>query len=206
MVRLNDRGPFIGDRVIDLSEAAAKVLGTKENGLAKVRIRYAGPADPNHPRKMYKAKPRKQVKPKKVAPRKPAPKYDDLIAQAPKKPKYVAPKPTYKPLRKQSDAMPYLPPVAEAAPITPAAPKYTPATPKYKAPAPQRPVFKAPVKKAPAIPAPSAEAMGPEVPLENGGTVTMTIKGPIHMASTKSGDKKARLIPAVHITEVKDEK
>jgi rare lipoprotein A (peptidoglycan hydrolase) len=45
MLRLNDRGPFIGNRIIDLSFAAAKALGTTEKGLAKVRVQYAGPAN-----------------------------------------------------------------------------------------------------------------------------------------------------------------
>lgn len=46
IVRLNDRGPFTTDRIIDLSEGAAKILGMKASGLAKVRVQYAGPADP----------------------------------------------------------------------------------------------------------------------------------------------------------------
>ena len=54
VVRLNDRGPFIGDRIIDLSEAAANALGTKGQGLNKVRVRYAGPADTIAPLKRYK--------------------------------------------------------------------------------------------------------------------------------------------------------
>ena len=45
MLRLNDRGPFIGNRIIDLSSAAAKALGTTEKGLAEVRVQYAGPAN-----------------------------------------------------------------------------------------------------------------------------------------------------------------
>jgi rare lipoprotein A len=44
MVRLNDRGPFVGDRIIDLSKASAKALGI--TGLGQVRVQYAGPADP----------------------------------------------------------------------------------------------------------------------------------------------------------------
>jgi len=44
MVRLNDRGPFVGDRIIDLSKASADVLGI--TGLGQVRVQYAGPADP----------------------------------------------------------------------------------------------------------------------------------------------------------------
>lgn len=43
-VRVNDRGPFVGDRLIDLSKAAADELGYKGKGLARVRVRYIGPA------------------------------------------------------------------------------------------------------------------------------------------------------------------
>ncbi|MGH8592527.1 MAG: septal ring lytic transglycosylase RlpA family protein [Gammaproteobacteria bacterium] len=37
-LRVNDRGPYVGGRVIDLSRAAAIELGMKEQGLAKVKI------------------------------------------------------------------------------------------------------------------------------------------------------------------------
>lgn len=37
-VTVNDRGPYVGNRVIDLSRAAAKELGMKEKGLATVKI------------------------------------------------------------------------------------------------------------------------------------------------------------------------
>lgn len=37
-VEINDRGPYVGDRVIDLSRAAAKALGFVESGLTLVRI------------------------------------------------------------------------------------------------------------------------------------------------------------------------
>lgn len=43
-VRVNDRGPFVGDRIIDLSHEAARQLGYDRKGLAKVRVRYVGPA------------------------------------------------------------------------------------------------------------------------------------------------------------------
>ncbi|NGM48213.1 septal ring lytic transglycosylase RlpA family protein [Caulobacter sp. 602-2] len=43
-LRVNDRGPFVGDRLIDLSKAAADELGYRGKGLAKVRVRYIGPA------------------------------------------------------------------------------------------------------------------------------------------------------------------
>ncbi|WP_411820357.1 septal ring lytic transglycosylase RlpA family protein [Hyphococcus formosus] len=44
VVRLNDRGPFVGDRIIDMSRAAARKLGFEHQGTAKVRVRYAGRA------------------------------------------------------------------------------------------------------------------------------------------------------------------
>lgn len=44
LVRVNDRGPFKDDRIIDLSQAAARALGFEEKGLARVRVRYVGPA------------------------------------------------------------------------------------------------------------------------------------------------------------------
>ena len=37
-VRVNDRGPYAGGRVIDLSEEAARALGIKDEGLAHVRL------------------------------------------------------------------------------------------------------------------------------------------------------------------------
>jgi len=44
LVRVNDRGPFIDDRMIDLSKRAAKELGYHSNGITKVRVEYVGPA------------------------------------------------------------------------------------------------------------------------------------------------------------------
>lgn len=44
VVRINDRGPFIKGRVIDLSKAAAKALGIKSRGHASVVLREAVPA------------------------------------------------------------------------------------------------------------------------------------------------------------------
>jgi rare lipoprotein A len=43
-VRVNDRGPFVGGRIIDLSHAAATELGYDRQGTARVRVRYVGPA------------------------------------------------------------------------------------------------------------------------------------------------------------------
>lgn len=43
-VRVNDRGPFVEGRIIDLSRAAAEDLGIARKGVARVRVRYIGPA------------------------------------------------------------------------------------------------------------------------------------------------------------------
>jgi rare lipoprotein A len=37
-VRVNDRGPYVNNRIIDLSAAAARDLDMKQDGLARVRI------------------------------------------------------------------------------------------------------------------------------------------------------------------------
>lgn len=42
VVRINDRGPFVGGRVIDVSEAAADVLGMRTQGVAPVRVDLMG--------------------------------------------------------------------------------------------------------------------------------------------------------------------
>ncbi len=42
VVRINDRGPFIAGRVIDVSEAAADVLDMRSRGLAAVRVDRLG--------------------------------------------------------------------------------------------------------------------------------------------------------------------
>ncbi len=49
VVRVNDRGPFADNRLIDLSREAARRLGFERAGLAKVRVRFVGLA-PLHAR------------------------------------------------------------------------------------------------------------------------------------------------------------
>ena len=44
IVRVNDRGPFKPGRIIDLSRQAAHTLGMLQAGVARVRVRYMGPA------------------------------------------------------------------------------------------------------------------------------------------------------------------
>ncbi len=45
-VRINDRGPFVNGRVIDLSRAAADELGMTGEGIAQVRLRLLFVPDP----------------------------------------------------------------------------------------------------------------------------------------------------------------
>jgi len=49
-VRINDRGPFVGDRIIDLSYGAASELGIVETGTAPVNLRVIRGATSSPPR------------------------------------------------------------------------------------------------------------------------------------------------------------
>lgn len=42
VLRVNDRGPFVDDRIIDLSRGAAQELGLLSQGVGRVRVRYLG--------------------------------------------------------------------------------------------------------------------------------------------------------------------
>jgi rare lipoprotein A len=44
IVRVNDRGPYHGDRIIDVSGRAAQLLGFRNRGTATVRVEYVGRA------------------------------------------------------------------------------------------------------------------------------------------------------------------
>lgn len=39
VVRVNDRGPFVAGRIVDVSLAAAKALGMTQDGVTRVRLR-----------------------------------------------------------------------------------------------------------------------------------------------------------------------
>ncbi len=45
IVKINDRGPFVGDRLIDLSYAAATRLGIKQAGTGRVEVRAIDPVE-----------------------------------------------------------------------------------------------------------------------------------------------------------------
>jgi rare lipoprotein A len=45
LVRINDRGPFVANRIIDLSRRTAILLGIERSGVARVRVRRVFPSD-----------------------------------------------------------------------------------------------------------------------------------------------------------------
>jgi peptidoglycan lytic transglycosylase len=47
VVRINDRGPYARDRIIDLSKRSAELLGFRGHGTATVRVKYLGRAPLN---------------------------------------------------------------------------------------------------------------------------------------------------------------
>ncbi len=47
IVRINDRGPFVDVRVLDVSKRVAEVLGYKQQGIGKIRVQYIGAAPLN---------------------------------------------------------------------------------------------------------------------------------------------------------------
>ena len=55
LVRVNDRGPYVVGRIIDLSQAAADALGYGQMGVAQLRVRYVGraPLDGNNERERH---------------------------------------------------------------------------------------------------------------------------------------------------------
>lgn len=53
-MRLNDRGPFIDGRIIDLTPRAASKLGFKKQGLTQVRVQVVSVGDGRYKRKAKK--------------------------------------------------------------------------------------------------------------------------------------------------------
>lgn len=45
VVRINDRGPFVNNRIIDMSRRGAQLLGFEKQGIAKVRVKVIGSSD-----------------------------------------------------------------------------------------------------------------------------------------------------------------
>jgi len=155
MVRLNDRGPFIGDRIIDLSEASAAALGITTHGLGQVRVQYAGPADPMAAQR--------SILPS--APQ-PVPYPEDSYVEAPQD--FRSPAPSLG---------------SPQAPIPVPAPSM---------PAPMHAPFSQPNVPAPIAPS-APQALRPTEP-QGSGEVTLTIKGPIHVAKHDESATQPRFI------------
>lgn len=112
-VRVNDRGPFVDGRIIDLSKAAADQLGYGRAGVARVRVRYVGPAGKmpfDQPRMIASAPP--PAEPRSAPPPK-ARVYASGLPPA--QPAYAAPPP---PKAADPDYAPY----ASPAPVVPTEP------------------------------------------------------------------------------------
>ena len=168
MVRVNDRGPFVGGRIIDLSEASARVLGIASAGLGKVRVQYAGPADPMAAGPRHTAAPELSVRaPEAVMPT----------------PQPVQPR-SYTPLRELPQS---------------SAPREA-----QNMPAP-RVILPAPSMPSPIAPRAAEPVQAPEQD-EDEGITTLTIKGPVHMASHNSQYPAPRFIPAVNYRTYKTNK
>ena len=70
IVRVNDRGPFHGNRLIDLSYAAAVKIGVWPKGTGHVEVRAIDPAQPNN---TVAAEPRQPLSPQPSSPHAGAP-------------------------------------------------------------------------------------------------------------------------------------
>lgn len=55
-VKINDRGPYVGDRVMDLSKAAADKIGIKNKGVSHVKIIARKPVTKKTKGKKHKVK------------------------------------------------------------------------------------------------------------------------------------------------------
>jgi|GEM_PF-1240672 len=172
VLRVNDRGPFVGKRIIDLSKGAADQLGLLESGLKEVRVRYAGPADPNDIGKTTrKPKPSSRPAPAMVA-------EVPNILDAP----IVAPDTdSYTPLR-SLPGRDYTPLAA------------LPETQRLPQPQPQPlPKLSGPIYDAPVF------DVLPEVQADvEDGPMTLTIKGPIHLAKSLRMRNPEFVRPAGH--------
>lgn len=128
-VRVNDRGPFVGDRIIDLSREAARELGFERQGIARVRVRYVGPA----PLLGREAGVRyASARPADPPPRVVETRWDELMEISAGGPAAAAQTPTPPPTEVESQPLPAAaPPPVQASPIAAA-----PAPPLASAPPP----------------------------------------------------------------------
>ncbi|MBL4869441.1 MAG: septal ring lytic transglycosylase RlpA family protein [Robiginitomaculum sp.] len=200
LVRVNDRGPFVDGRIIDLSRASARRLGMFTSGLSRVRVQYAGPADPmaaKTNKRPIKRPSTPEIR-KNEAPALVVELPKPALRLLPKVPELVMPKlaPEYKPLRELGKQLQTPPATQASLPIQEASPEtynnpllgLENTTPRMQ----MQPTTPQSVQK----PEPEPKQ---NIQLED-GPITLTIKGPIHMASDKHkrGKSNARFIPAVN--------
>ena len=156
LLRVNDRGPFVDNRIIDLSRGAAEALGLLQQGVGEVRVRYAGRA----PRsgggtRLADVGTRGASQPAASAPAAPAPRssterpYNEVVSQppaqsTPSRPRTQSPRRGYEgvptvrnvpiPQQPLPPAMPSRDPVPAPIPTPVPAPVPTPAPVPYTAP------------------------------------------------------------------------
>lgn len=123
VVRVNDRGPFAKNRLIDLSREAARRLGFEKQGVARVKVAYLGPAPlsakaPSHSgdAARYAAYAKEQHPIKYQRPAR-AP-----VAAVPRPQSTLQPVETMEPARIINASLELAPEPVAAAPIEPAAP------------------------------------------------------------------------------------
>lgn len=123
-VRVNDRGPFVDGRIIDLSRAAAEELDMRRAGIARVRVRYVGRAPLDAPAETPRGLPPVQLAslPPTLPPVAPAPLSSAALAPVRPEPmpEYVTPEPIETASPPPVEAAPQSPPVSEPPPAEPA--------------------------------------------------------------------------------------
>jgi rare lipoprotein A len=127
VLRINDRGPFVSGRIIDVSRAAARKLGFRSNGTARVRVRIL---EQESRRMKQLALANMNNRALEVASRR--------QRQAESRPQVAAKPPEYQPAARPAEAGSYTP-AASSRPVTVArapAPK-SPKSPKSMTPKPK---------------------------------------------------------------------
>jgi len=188
-VRLNDRGPFIDGRIIDLSEAAATILDIRGEGLGRVRVQYAGAAPVTDKGMAYIPPQATQLTERAPTPA-PAPVAEPI--PAPVSAPVATPVPQsaqqdYVPLRQMDETPSYVAAPDRQSyvipdPMTGMSDNLSIALPQQRS---------ADAYAMPPIP------KAPETAQDDDGVVTLTIKGPIHMArSDDQQEQRPEFIPA----------
>lgn len=191
-VRLNDRGPFIEGRVIDLSEAAAAHLGIRQSGTGRVRVQYAGAALASSGQSYQQTVPTQSTEraPQQVAPTpQPVPQPVTLPSPVAETPEVQSV--PYAPLRNGGSTQPQQVAQQQPSPVFEVPSIMGSSGSDYGIAMPQR---SAGQQQLP-IPMPVPENT-------DEGVVTLTIKGPVHMAKSNNNNQgEPEVIPASYEEE-----